>query len=534
MNQQSNGYVRGSPRRLSLRLSLGLGLAVVVLFGGYGAYAIITDLTIVRQIHEGRAEHADQHEFLELVEDGHDEEAFTEAFEIGDELFEAVFNAIDGGGAKVGKGQRFTRVPRADLDGAGEWARHTPPRATGPNAEACNQCHNLPFDDGAGGAQANVHRDPTHSGSLGSMIQRNTPHVFAPGAVQRVAEEMTEALHAIRDAAKAHVCQHGGSATRHLSFQGVSFGAIKATRTSSSPCRVSFDTSGVRGVDTDLVVRPFQWKGAVASLRDFNRGASHNELGMQAVELVGDGVDGDFDGVANEMTVGDQTALSIYLAAQPRPTSTLELSALGLLDPPLTQGQINDIVAGFGVFDQIHCDSCHKPVFTLQDPIFSEPSQNPNYRDSVFPAGQNPLSKGLDPDHPVSFDLTKDQPDNRIEDANGNLVYHLGAFPKDGSGRALVPLFGDLKRHDMGSGLAESIDEIGTGRSVFLTENLWGVGSTAPYMHDGRATTLTEAILEHGGEASTSKSSFVSLSVTKKRQLVAFLDSLVLFKIPEE
>ena len=62
----------------------------------------------------------------------------------------------------------------------------------------------------------------------------------------------------------------------------------------------------------------------------------------------------------------------------------------------------------------------------------------------------------------------------------------------------------------MGSGLAESIDEVGTGKSVFLTENLWGVGSTPPYMHDGRATTLTEAILAHGGEGTSEKNAFAA------------------------
>ena len=75
----------------------------------------------------------------------------------------------------------------------------------------------------------------------------------------------------------------------------------------------------------------------------------------------------------------------------------------------------------------------------------------------------------------------------------------------------MVELFGDLKRHAMGPRLAEPVNEI-AGDDVtpiplnprnrhtpdtFLTENLWGVGSTAPYMHDGRATTLVEAILEH-------------------------------------
>ncbi len=45
----------------------------------------------------------------------------TEAFELGDELFGTQFNALDGSGANVGRGQRFTRVPRADLKGPTEW-----------------------------------------------------------------------------------------------------------------------------------------------------------------------------------------------------------------------------------------------------------------------------------------------------------------------------------------------------------------------------------------------------------------------------
>src|SRR6266436_2245185 len=92
-------------------------------------------------------------------------------------LFATVFNAVDGVGANVGQGQRFTRVPRADLAGPGEWATHTPARATGPNAQACNACHNQPAEDGGGSAAANVHRDPEHSADLKHFIQRNTPHL---------------------------------------------------------------------------------------------------------------------------------------------------------------------------------------------------------------------------------------------------------------------------------------------------------------------------------------------------------------------
>ena len=111
---------------------------------------------------------------------------------------------------------------------------------------------------------------------------------------------------------------------------------------------------------------------------------------------------------------------------------------------------------------------------------------------------------------------------------------HLGAFETDGKGRAIVRLFGDLKRHYMGRDLAENIDETGNGRATFLTKELWGVGSTAPYMHDGRATTITEAIDWHGGEARTSRESFFALSPTNQQAIIAFLEDMTIFLPAEE
>jgi mono/diheme cytochrome c family protein len=361
-------------------------------------------------------------------------------------------------------------------------------------------------------------RDPFQRGELRSFITRNTPHTFAPGAVQRLAEEMTQRLHAIAEHAQATACSRGRPQRAPLVAKGVSFGVIRAR------CD-RLDTSQVVGVDSDLVVKPFQWKGSVASLRTFTRDAFHRELGMQPVELVGAGVDGDFDGVVDEISVGDVTAMTVYLAAQPRPTTKLELAALGLQE--LDASEAARIRTGEQVFERAQCSDCHRPALTLRDPIFREPSVDEHYRDAVLPAGQAPGAVGLDAARPLRFDLSADQPDNRIE-VNGATI-RLGALEKDERGRALVRLYGDLKRHDMGPGLAERVDEVGTGASVFLTENLWGVGSTPPYLHDGRATTLTEAILAHGGEAETSRRAFESLPLDEQRALVAFLGNLVLF-----
>lgn len=537
-------------RSLAALRRLSTAAVGIALLHGLGISPLAALDPLVEDLHEPQAEHVDQKDLFDLVAAGALAEAFELAFDGGDELFETTFNLLDGVGAKVGEGQRFTRVPRADLTGPDEWANHFPRRETGPNAQSCTACHNQPFDDGSGDTAANVHRDPLHSGRLSDFIARNTPHLLAPGAIQRLAEEMTDELHTLRDRAidqacgnADHVERRGGDSGRSrnpgptvsmpLVAKGVSFGRLEVTaREGRNHCAPSIDTSRVRGVDDDLVVKPFQWKGVEASVRGFNRGASHNEIGMQPVEITGPGVDGDGDGVSDEMTIGDQTALAVYLAAQPRPTTLVELAQLGLIDP-LPAQQLQAIENGEAVFRAIGCDSCHKPSMTIEAPIFSEPSQSRHYRDEVFPSGQDPLGEFVDPDFAVSFDLTQDQPDNVIEVPGGESV-HLGALKTDAEGRALVELWGDLRRHYMGPQLAENIDEKGTGAAVWITKELWGVGSTAPYLHDGRATTLTEAIVLHSGEARDSRVAFQRLSTAEQADVIALLENLVIFKLAEE
>ena len=62
-----------------------------------------------------------------------------------------------------------------------------------------------------------------------------------------------------------------------------------------------------------------------------------------------------------------------------------------------------------------------------------------------------------------------------------------------------------------------------------MTEPLWGVGSTSPYGHDGRSTNLREVILRHGGEAQGARDAFAGAPDVQQRQLLAFLETLVLF-----
>jgi len=58
------------------------------------------------------------------------------------------------------------------------------------------------------------------------------------------------------------------------------------------------------------------------------------------------------------------------------------------------------------------------------------------------------------------------------------------------------------------------------------TPPLWGVQDSAPYLHDGRAASLAEAIVMHGGEAAPSAANFVALDYISRRALLEFLGTL--------
>jgi CxxC motif-containing protein (DUF1111 family) len=89
-------------------------------------------------------------------------------------------------------------------------------------------------------------------------------------------------------------------------------------------------------------------------------------------------------------------------------------------------------------------------------------------------------------------------------------------------------MFTDFKRHDLGPNFHEP-DFNGAVTTQFMTMPLWGVGSTAPYGHDGRSINLEEVILRHGGEAQPSRDAFAQLPEEEQDAVLRFLASLVLF-----
>lgn len=84
-------------------------------------------------------------------------------------------------------------------------------------------------------------------------------------------------------------------------------------------------------------------------------------------------------------------------------------------------------------------------------------------------------------------------------------------------------LYSDLLLHDMGPALADGIQEGDATGSEWRTPPLWGVSRTAPYLHDGRAATLDEAIRLHGGEATEARDRYLGLSAEERALLIFFL-----------
>lgn len=86
----------------------------------------------------------------------------------------------------------------------------------------------------------------------------------------------------------------------------------------------------------------------------------------------------------------------------------------------------------------------------------------------------------------------------------------------------------DLLLHDMGAGLDDGVKEKNAESYEWRTPPLWSIGIVARdpqarFLHDGRASSLTEAILWHGGEAETTKNKFKQLPAEDKETLLTFL-----------
>ena len=90
--------------------------------------------------------------------------------------------------------------------------------------------------------------------------------------------------------------------------------------------------------------------------------------------------------------------------------------------------------------------------------------------------------------------------------------------------RKPVRLYSDLLLHDIGTG--DGIEQAAVAADEIRTPALWGLRFRRPLLHDGTSPTIDDAMLKHGGEATSVVSRYRDLSQADKTLLLAFLKSL--------
>jgi mono/diheme cytochrome c family protein len=405
-------------------------------------------------------------------------------FETGDFLFENIFKLDDGLGNALA-GAPAGNAPRPNFRTVHQGGFGAP------EAQSCITCHNVGGDDGAGDLNHNIFQIGDGI-SPASGLPRNAPVVLGNGLRQQIGIEMTAELQAQLAAAKSQAAAQAFSVTKQLTAKGISFGSILVSPNGT------VDTAGLQGVDADLVVKPFGWKGREATLRRFVEGGFRVHFGMQTAPSIakhcatpdpqtfGTGADchdPDGDGVTDEITEGQLTAMAVYMGLRETPVRV----------PAATDAARQRAQAGEQLFGSIGCGTCHVARMRLASPTHLEP-----------------------PDTTGGAGITL----NLVDDMRSP---HPG---RESDGSVQVELWSDFKRHDMGSALADSKPFKTIPPAQFITTPLWGVATSAPYMHDGRSPTLRDAILAHAGEALGSRSAFSALSSDDQQKVVDFLSTL--------
>jgi CxxC motif-containing protein (DUF1111 family) len=208
----------------------------------------------------------------------------------------------------------------------------------------------------------------------------------------------------------------------------------------------------------------FGWKAQMASLSDFVQAACANELGLgnPGQRQPVSLAQPDLTPGGLDLTQMQCDQITAFVAALPRPMERA---------PSSTGTRAH---AGKGIFTKIGCADCHAPSLGSVDGLYS--------------------------------DLLLHRMGMELESSNASYgIPIIPTRPKDNI--AASPSTAPLP------------DE-------WRTPPLWGVADSAPYMHDGRAATLEEAIQQHGGQGAGAAQRFQGLNGAEQTQLIAFLKSL--------
>jgi len=446
----------------------------------------------------------------------------------GKALFSANWTDQEGGGRPFTKGTgRPLSDPRHSLNDNRSFNR-----ISGPDANSCAGCHNQPYGiaGGSGDFVTNVFvlaqrfdfvsfddNDPISTkGSKDENLRpvspddvgnlRRTTGMFGAGYLEMLARQMTAELQHIRNSIKL-------GETKELVAKGIHFGRLTLTKDGL------WDTSKMQGLPRlslltkgshdppSLVIRPWHQAANVVSIREFTNNAFNQHHGIQSTERYGIDTDPDGDGVKNELTRADVTAVTLWQAS-------LQVPGRVIPNNPEIEAAV---LTGEKVFAKIGCHTCHIPSLPLERSgwAFTEPGPyNP------------PGNLRLGETKTVSMDLTSPLlPEPRLRPANPDAKV------------INVPAYTDFKLHDITDPNDHDIEPLDQNQSVwspkfragnrfFLTKRLWGVANEPPYFHHGLFTTMRRSVLAHCGEALESRKAFESISKYEQDSLIEFLKTL--------
>jgi CxxC motif-containing protein (DUF1111 family) len=232
----------------------------------------------------------------------------------------------------------------------------------------------------------------------------------------------------------------------------------------------------------DGQVGRFGWKGQMASLDDFVLNACAVELGL---EVPGHGqamdpLEPEAKAKGLDLTARECAALTAFVANLPAPIERTAASAQ----------EKARIERGRAVFASTGCATCHRPALGAVTGIYSDL-----------------LLHNMGPSLADSGAYGVNLPDSSEEVQPGASTVPLAV-------RANLPA-------------GHRIMVVGATRQEWRTPPLWGLRDSAPYLHDGRAATIEQAVALHGGEAQKTAQRFFALTPEERLQVMTFLKSLV-------
>jgi CxxC motif-containing protein (DUF1111 family) len=219
----------------------------------------------------------------------------------------------------------------------------------------------------------------------------------------------------------------------------------------------------------DSNIGRFGWKGNVATLREFTLQACSNELGLEVpgVPRAAPPWKKNYKAPGNDLTIEQCEAMVAFIAALPRP----------VVRRPETPQQANEIENGHKLFASIGCAACHREKLGEIEGIYS--------------------------------DLLLHDMGPELSGSGSYAVISLETASKD---KSKSPPALDENRP--------------ASEREWRTPPLWGLRDSAPYLHDGQANTIADAVSLHGGEGLASAQAFANLKPEERRQIEQFLQSL--------